>query len=117
MKLKLIIGCLALTLTGAGCAVFPHPQSCARLCVNNLRMIDSAKRQTAMCENWESRLSCDTPANVAKVNDWIKGRKTPLCPQGGKYTYGAVGEPPTCSLGASHPGHKIPVAELNREHP
>jgi hypothetical protein len=31
-------------------------------------------------------------------------RRWPVCPAGGTYTIGAIGEPPTCSV----PDHKLP---------
>jgi hypothetical protein len=34
----------------------------------------------------------------------LVGGQLPKCPQGGTYTIGPVGEPPTCSI----PGHKLP---------
>src|SRR5579862_9528621 len=65
-------------------------------CVKNLRQLDAAKRTWAL----ENR------AITKDVPTWDNLRpylSRPLvCPQGGKYTLGAVCEPPTCSFGGSH---------------
>jgi hypothetical protein len=72
-------------------------------CINNLRMIDAAKQQWAL-EN--KKQSGDTPT----MNDLLpflgRGAKgeAPVCPSGGDYSVGSVGEKPTCS----HPGHVLP---------
>ena len=38
---------------------------------------------------------------------YIRGNATPVCPAKGKYTYGAIGASPTCSV----PGHVYPVLQ------
>jgi hypothetical protein len=72
-------------------------------CINNLRLIDAAKQQWAL-EN--KKQSTDTP--TAKDIQPYMGRgasgEMPVCPAGGAYTIGSVGEKPTCS----HPGHVLP---------
>lgn len=71
-------------------------------CVNNLRKIDAAKEQAAL----EYRLITGAPVaeTDARVNAYIKGNATPVCPAGGKYTYGPIGSNPACSV----PGHSLP---------
>jgi prepilin-type N-terminal cleavage/methylation domain-containing protein len=67
-------------------------------CVNNLRQIDGAKEQWAL----ENRMSEGAAITTQQeVDDYIKGKKTPICPANGTYTYGVVGTAPTCSV-ASH---------------
>ncbi len=61
-------------------------------CINNLRQIDSAKEQWALATGQVDGAAVDEDA----VNEYIK--KTPSCPAGGTYTYGAVGEDPTCDV-------------------
>src|SRR5271156_3911688 len=65
-------------------------------CINNLRLIDAAKQQWAL-EN--KKQSTDTP-KTEDIQPYL-GRGTkgemPTCPAGGTYTYGTVGEKPTCS--------------------
>jgi hypothetical protein len=67
-------------------------------CINNLRMIDSAKDQWAI-ENSKSTGDAVTGADIA---DYIRGG-VPVCPQGGEYKLNAIGEKPTCSV----PGHSL----------
>jgi hypothetical protein len=69
------------------------------MCINNLRQIEVAKKQWALDNN---KQNTDTPAK----QDLLKylGDKMPVCPAGGDYTIGSVGEKPTCS----HPGHDLP---------
>jgi len=69
-------------------------------CINNLRMFDSAKEQWAMAE---AKNEGAEPV-VPEVLQYIKGAAMPVCPQGGHYTLGVIGQPPTCS----HPGHALP---------
>ncbi|MBM4164862.1 MAG: hypothetical protein FJ222_10555 [Lentisphaerae bacterium] len=69
-------------------------------CINNLRMLDSAKEQWA--------LEADKPVGAEVVEkevlQYIKGATLPVCPQGGRYTLGPIGQPPVCS----YPGHQLP---------
>jgi competence protein ComGC len=73
-------------------------------CINNLRLIDSAKQQWALEQR---KQSADTPA-MSDLKPYLgfgpNGEKMPSCPAGGVYKIGAVGEKPTCSL----PGHELP---------
>lgn len=73
-------------------------------CMNNLRQIDGAKQQWAL-EN--SKSTNDTPLWDA-LRPYL-GRGTngvmPMCPEGGTYTLGRVGEAPRCSL---HPANILP---------
>ena len=70
-------------------------------CINNLRQIDGAKEQYAL----EERLSETTAVadGEQKVNDFIKGKTTPLCPAKGTYSYKAIGANPTCTVA----GHSL----------
>jgi hypothetical protein len=72
-------------------------------CVNNLRLLDSAKQQWAL---EYKKQTTDTPG-VEDLRPYL-GRgpngEMPTCPDGGTYTYGAVGEKPTCS----NPAHVLP---------
>ena len=91
--------------------------STQHVCINNLRQIRSGKEQAAMARNWTNGVDCDIPSNAAVVNSYIKGNTFPECPVGkcrycdrrdrpwwrgrpepGKYTYGVIGENPTCSF-------------------
>jgi hypothetical protein len=65
-------------------------------CVNNLRQLDGAKDQWRL-ENHKTKK--DVPA-WQDLLPYL--REKPICPQGGTYLLGPVGEPPRCSLGGSH---------------
>ncbi len=66
-------------------------------CVNNLRQLDGAKQQWEL-EN--RRATNDPPPAVAELRAYL--RQALICPQGGTYTIGRVGESPKCSVGGSH---------------
>jgi hypothetical protein len=67
-------------------------------CINNLRIIDAAKEQAAYNKELPPDADCDDPTNKAAVNQYIKGKATPICPNGGTYKYGTVTNEPSCSL-------------------
>lgn len=69
-------------------------------CINNLRIIDSAKDQWAI-EN--SRRTGEVP-QAHQLLEYFRFGEFPECPKGGQYTIGPVGQPPTCSI----PGHALP---------
>ncbi len=65
-------------------------------CVNNLRQLEGAKEQ------WKF----DNHKGTNDVPAWedllpYLGQK-PVCPHGGTYILGRVGEPPRCSFGGPH---------------
>jgi hypothetical protein len=69
-------------------------------CIANLRLIYAAKQAWALEKN-------KTDADVPTEQDllpYLKGGVFPVCPAGGTYTIGAVGQLPTCSI----PGHVLP---------
>ena len=68
-------------------------------CINNLRQIDAAKQQWALENN---KKSSDTPTQN-DLTHYLKSGQFPMCPKGGTYIIGPVGEPPTCSI----PGHQL----------
>jgi hypothetical protein len=61
-------------------------------CINNLRQLDGA------IESWasEHHRAPGDPVIKSEVVTYIKGGLR-LCPQGGEYNFGKVGEHPTCS--------------------
>lgn len=63
-------------------------------CVNNLRQIAGAKEQWAL----EHKHTNGTLVPIPRLVPYLKGNALPPCPQGGLYTVGKVGEPPTCSV-------------------
>lgn len=70
-------------------------------CIINLKNIDGAKEMWAT----EMRKADGDAVDESGVNEYIKGKTRPSCPGGGTYTYGNVGEMPTCSLSAA--GHTL----------
>jgi len=62
-------------------------------CINNLRMIDSAKQQWAL-EN--KKEDTETPKE-ADVSQFLTNQQLPVCPAGGTYTINPVSEHPVCS--------------------
>jgi hypothetical protein len=72
-------------------------QSMNNACINNLRMLDSAKEQWAL-ESGKSAGPVDPEGAAA----YIKGG-LPTCPQGGAYVIGPLGASPTCT----EPGHAL----------
>ncbi len=69
-------------------------------CIANLRLIYAAKQAWALEKN---KTDTDTPTEQDLL-PYIKGGAFPVCPSGGIYTIGAVGQLPTCSI----PGHVLP---------
>jgi len=68
-------------------------------CVNNLRVIAGAKEQWAL-ENGKTN-GIVTWADIKPYMGRGPEGSLPICPQGGVYTIGRLGEDPTCSIGAS----------------
>jgi RNA polymerase sigma factor (sigma-70 family) len=73
------------------------------LCVGNLRDIDSAKQQWAR-ENKKQITDTPTMKDLIPYIGQGSGLYMPVCPDGGDYTIGTVGEKPTCS----NPKHVLP---------
>ena len=76
----------------------------SNLCVSNLRMIEAAKSQWAL----ENHKTANDPVSMSDIQPYM-GRgelgEIPVCPDGGTYIAGKVGEPPRCSLGG--PQHTL----------
>ena len=83
--------------------------SAQNACINNLRQIDSAKEQWALA----SHRTNGEDVVVEEVNRYLKCNTTPVCPQGGVYTYNVLGKNPECSgfsqmQGGSKVPHRLP---------
>ncbi len=72
-------------------------------CINNLRQIDAAAYQWSL-EEKKKKGDDITEANVKTYIKLDANGNMPKCPAGGKYSFGKVGESPTCSF----PGHVLP---------
>jgi len=69
-------------------------------CIDNLRLLDTAKQQWALENN---KKGTDVPS-ARDLEKFFPNGRLPTCPQGGVYTIHAVDEAPTCS----RPGHELP---------
>jgi regulator of replication initiation timing len=70
------------------------------LCISHLRQIDAAKQTWAL----ENDRTAEAVPTAQDLLTYFKDGVFPVCPGGGTYTIGAVGELPTCSI----PGHVLP---------
>jgi biopolymer transport protein ExbD len=84
-------------------AVSPGTMAQQYSCLNNLRIIDSAKAQWAL-ENHKQNSDTPTEQDLAPYIGAGTAHEFPICPEGGKYIIGSVGEKPRCSI----PGHVLP---------
>jgi len=83
-------------------------ESQAKACINNLRIMDSAKEQAAMANGWADATAVATgSANETNVLSYVKGNTIPECPANGTYTWGNIGVDPTCTLGAASQPHTL----------
>ena len=64
-------------------------------CINHLRIIDAAKEQWAMANNKDNGAYCDWDNVVEYMGS---KNKRSVCPSGGTYTIGKIGEDPSCSV-------------------
>ena len=71
-------------------------------CIQNMKQIEGAKEQWAV-ENKKTD-GAATAGSETAINAFLKA--APVCQGGGTYTYGAIGTPPTCSIGAAA-GHTL----------
>jgi hypothetical protein len=89
----------------AGCGEKPTDNAKAMACAANMWTIDQTK------QNWAEKNGKDSNT-VVTIDDltplFFKGR-VPVCPAGGTYTLGKVGEPTQCSI----PAHN----EYYKQHP
>jgi hypothetical protein len=84
---------------------FTHARATSQenACINNLRLIDAAKQQWAL-ENKKGNSDTPTMQDLQVYLGHGPKGEFPVCPKGGVYTIGAVGEKPTCNI----PGHVLP---------
>jgi hypothetical protein len=77
------------------------PEGEARsVCINNLRHIDGAIQQYAL----DNKLGVDDTVTAQQVLSMLNDANVMRCPLGGTYTFGRVGDRPSCSM----PGHVLP---------
>jgi len=75
-------------------------EALARECINNLKLIESAKMFWAL-ENQKS--ASDLPADADLFGPAKEVKEKPKCPKDGVYTLGTVGQKASCT----EPGHVI----------
>jgi len=73
-------------------------------CVSNLRIIQGAKEQWGL-ENHKTTNDAPTLEDIGPYMGRGAAGEIPVCPQGGIYTPGRLGQPPTCSIGG--PQHSL----------
>ena len=78
-----------------GLALTPE-QAAFSACINHLRQLDGAKQQWAL----ENKKTAEATPTAQDLMPYLKDL-IPVCPSGGKYTFGAMNASPTCSF-ASH---------------
>jgi hypothetical protein len=89
----LLLGVLAISKV----RIRPPPQG---VCIAHMRQLSRAKEQ------WRET-NQETNGATITTNDLISlldRKRMPVCPEGGTYALGRVGEPPTCTV----PGHSLP---------
>ena len=122
MKRVLIVTALLIVLWVVGSAIFEWPPlwhyagSSCNSCINNLRVLDSMKGQWAM----DTKQTNGTPVDPVQLEHYFRTNgyrwgyhwNIPRCPSGGTYTWGNIGQPPTCSIVTNTPGVKERVGLL-----
>ena len=64
-------------------------------CINNMRMLDAAKEQAALQDNYKA----DGAVSEVELSQFLKNGFAGLqCPKGGHYTINPVGLDPECSV-------------------
>jgi competence protein ComGC len=97
------IGLLAAAVA-IGKFIKSHNTASKAPCIAYLKMIDGALQQWAL-ENKKTKTNEAPP--ISAILDYFKGSVLPSCPEGGTYRLGQlIGDPPVCSLSASH-GHSL----------
>ncbi len=86
---------IGVLLALAACGPSSH---CENSCINNLRQLDGAKQTWAL----EERKTTNDVPTWDDLRGYMKFQL--VCPQGGAYTIGRVGDRPKCSI----PQHRLP---------
>jgi hypothetical protein len=74
---------------------------CGSACLNNLRLVDSAKQQWALETAITNRAPTWTDL-APYLGRAERNTNLPKCPDGGIYWIGGVTNLPTCSIGGDH---------------
>ena len=73
-------------------------------CINNMRQIEGAKNEWALV-NGKTNGAVVTENDIKNYIKLNSKGNVPPCPSGGKYNFGKVGVPVTCSLSNAVPPH------------
>ena len=102
-----IVGIVGIAVIGKLAAIaipnFVKARNTAQMnaCINNLRMIDGAKRSWAL----ENKKELGSMPTDAELSPYLKyGFGALKCPAGGNYTINPTDQLPTCSV----PNHRLP---------
>jgi hypothetical protein len=104
---RLVVWAAAIFLFLAAICVFIKARSTSAvpICINNLRHISAAKEQWVEDHH---KTENDIPTwSDLRPYLLIGTDKVPVCPSGGTYTIGRVGEEPKCSLGDHDSLHQL----------
>lgn len=99
---------IVLTALSSAAIVFTHPKWFVRAglgrrtipCLQYLRQIDGAKQVWAL-ENHKKAKDMVTMEDIRPYMGRGPKGEIPLCPKGGIYKIGRIGEPPSCSVDGS----------------
>jgi len=69
------------------------------VCINNLRLLDSAKQTWALQNNKQA----NAVPNLQDITGYLPNHQMVICPAEGQYSLNAVNTAPTCSI----PGHAL----------
>lgn len=97
-----LVGWMVLSLLMLWPPISPYMGPSRNSCMNCLIQIEGAKEQWAL-QNGRTNGAVD----IAGVNEYLKGGTAPICEGGGIYTYGDIGQKPTCSLFGQAPPRPV----------
>ena len=102
VEIMIVVAIIAL-LAAIAVPNFVQARNAARSgnCINNLRVIDSAKEQYAIENNIASGAACTS----AEISPYLKNNAMPVCPgTSTAYTIGNISVLPTCALSGASSG-------------
>ena len=74
----------------------------SKSCINNLRIMDSAKEQAAMEYGWGPTTAiANGSADETNILAYIKRHVVPVCPGSGTYSWNNIGTDPSCTRGGT----------------
>ena len=114
VEIMIVIAIIAL-LAAIAIPSFQKSRMSARAtaCVNNLRLIDQAKQQLATAS--QNMVDSYTPT-ATDLAPYIKGMSTSgglVCREGGTYSFNAITNNPTCSIGTTKTPNHVLVNDVN----